>query len=119
MFSRADLLVVDASFLGVTGGTLDVYLQRKITTNAWQDWIHFPQVTAGTSKRFSLVVNGEGGAIADVGGGSDASPGVALAANTNTNCLPGDDVRIVFVAGASTSAGAACTVTITPYTERT
>lgn len=118
MLSNADMLVVDALLVGGTGGTLDVYLQRKLDTNVWRDWIHFPQVAAGTTKRFTVAVTGEGSTIVDCGGGSDASPGVALAANTAVNVLPGSDVRVVFVAGVGTNAGASNSVTITPYQSR-
>lgn len=119
MLARAEGLVIDAKLTQATGGTLDVYLQRKLTTNEWVDWVHFPQLAAGTAvKRYTCTITGNGASIVEVGGGSDASPGVALAANTAVDVTPGDDVRIVFVAGASTSAGAAQTIKITPYTER-
>jgi hypothetical protein len=101
-----------------TGGTLDVYLQRKLGSNSWADWIHFPQLTAAQSKKYSLAITGTGTSIVEVGQGTDATPSVALAANTAVNVIPGDEVRVVFVAGASTSAGASNTITITPYTVR-
>jgi hypothetical protein len=118
VIKRADYLIVDALLTGGTGGALDVYLQRKTGTNAWLDWIHFPQVAAGTSKKYTVVLSQQNTTIADVGGGTDASPGVSLAANSFVNMIPTDDVRIVFVAGGGTSAGASNTVTITPVTQR-
>lgn len=118
MLRTAEKLVVDATLLGGTGGTLDVYLQRKIASDTWRDWIHFPQIAATVAKKYTVTIKGEGTTIVETGGGSDASPGVALAANTAVDVIPGDDVRIVFVAGASTSAGASNSITITPYTER-
>lgn len=119
ILKAADKLVIDALLLGGTGGTLDVYLQRKTGTNAWLDWVHFPQVAALVAKKYTLTITGEGASIVEVGGGTDASPGVALAANTAVNVIPGGDVRIVFVAGAGTTLGSSNTVTITPYTQRT
>lgn len=118
MLRRADKLVIDATLLGGTDGTLDVYLQRKIAADTWRDWVHFPQVAAATAKKYTVTVTGEGASIVETGGGSDASPGVALAANTVVNVMPGDDVRVVFVAGASTTLGASNSITITPYSER-
>lgn len=118
MLRKADLLVIDANLLGGTGGTLDVYLQRKVATDAWVDWIHFPQLAATVAKKYSVAITGTGSTIVETGGGNDATPGVALAANAAVNVMPGDEVRVVFVAGASTSAGASNSVTITPYTER-
>lgn len=115
---RAELLIIDALLVGCTGGTLDVYVQRKIATNSWLDWIHFPQIAAGTTKRYSLAINGEGSVIVETGGGTDAAPGVALAANTAVNVIPSGDVRLVLVTGGGVSVGNAQTVTITPYTVR-
>jgi hypothetical protein len=115
---NADKLVIDATLIGGTGGTLDVYLQRKTGTNAWRDWVHFPQIAAATTKRYSFMITGEGTSIVEVGGGTDAAPGVALAANTAVNVMPGGDVRVVFVAGGGTSAGGSNSITITPYQER-
>lgn len=118
MLRQADKLVIDAALMGGTGGALDVYLQRKLEADRWVDWIHFPQLAAGTSKKYSLCITGEGSSIVEVGGGTDAAPGVALAANTAVNVIPGDDVRIVFVAAGGTSAGGSNRIDITPYTER-
>ncbi len=104
--------MIDADLQGATGGTLDVYLQRKLATNVWRDWVHFTQLAAGASAVKYCVTPLSTNAIFIVGGGTDAAPGVALAANTNVGGHPGEIVRIVFVAGASTSAGAAQTIRI-------
>lgn len=118
MFTRAEKLVVDALLSGGTSGTLDVYLQKQIASNSWLDFLHFPQLAAGTAKKYTVTITGEGVAIVEVGGGSDAAPGVALAAGTSVNCIPAGDVRIIFVAGAGTAAGVAQSITITPFTQR-
>lgn len=118
MLTKAEGIVIDATLTGGTGGTLDVYLQRKIASDTWRDWVHFPQLAAAASKKYTLTIIGNGAGIVEVGGGSDASPGVALAANTAVDVTPGGDVRLVFVSGAGTSAGAAQTIIFTPYTER-
>ncbi len=119
LLTTADRLVIDAALLGATAGTLDVYLQRKIGTNAWRDWVHFPQLAAGASAiKYTVTITGDGTSLVVVGGGTDAAPGVALAVNTAVNVIPGGDVRIIYVAGASTSLGAAQTITITPYSFR-
>ena len=115
---RAEALTIDAKIIGGTGGTLDVYLQRKIASDSWLDWVHFPQVAAATTKRYTLTIVGNDSTIVETGGGSDAAPGVALAAGTAVNVTPGDTVRVVFVAGVGTSLGASQVITITPYTER-
>lgn len=118
--SDFDSVEVFADLVGATGGALDVYLQRKVASGVWVDWIHFPQLAAGAAAvRYSAssrqatgtapVVVGKSG---DAGtGGGDGAP--ALAANTVVPGHPGDAVRVVAVAGASTSAGAAINVYVT------
>lgn len=115
---QAEKLVIDAALTGGTGGTLDVYLQRKIASDTWRDFVHFPQLAAGASKNYTVTITGEGTSIAESFGGSDASPGVGLAANAVINVIPAGEIRMVFVSGSGTSAGAANTVVITPFTER-
>lgn len=115
-----DEVVVDAILLGATGGVLDVYLQRKVDTDLWADVAHFPQLAAGaTAKQYTVSLKNDQGTIAAVGGGTDAAPAPALAANTVVQVLPGGDLRIVFVAGASTSAGAAQKFYFTGYRTKT
>lgn len=96
-----------AELLGATGGTLDVYLQCKLNANTWQDCVHFAQVAAGAGVAYyAAALSGGAAAATAVGVGTDASPGVALAAGTVLGFHPGTELRIVNVAGASTSAGA-------------
>ena len=114
-FAGANKVVVDAVLAGGTGGTLDVYIQRQTGVDEWKDLIHFPQLAAGASKKYTCVIADEAAAIVETGGGTTAAPGVALAANTVVNVIPQSNVRFVFVAGAGTSAGAAQTVKMLPY----
>lgn len=105
-------LRIEAQVVGATGGALDIYLQRKIGPNLWADWVHFAQLAAGASALlYSLAaehVNATAGALTAVtSGGTDASPVLSLAANNFNAGHPGDYLRAVYVAGASTSAGAA------------
>jgi len=39
VLNSADLVSIDMSLAGGTGGVLDVYLQRKIDTDTWTDWV--------------------------------------------------------------------------------
>jgi len=110
--AKYDWLTVEADLLGATGGTLDVYIQRKLATNLWRDWIHFPQLAGGAAAVKYSVQPQASSSIVAVGGGTDAAPGVALAANTTIGGHPGDVLRVVLVAGAGTSAGAAYTVRV-------
>jgi hypothetical protein len=101
-----------ASLVGVTGGTLDVYLQSKIAYNLWADWAHFPQLAAAAAAvKYAASPIGTLPIVA-VGVGTDAAPGVALAANSCLGGHPGDIVRAIFVSGVGTSAGAAQTIRV-------
>lgn len=115
---RAHKLLVDATITGATGGALDVYLQRKVASDVWRDWIHFAQATAGAAAaHYQFMVTGELTTITVGNGGTDSTPAVSLAANSMVNVMPGEELRWVFVAGASTSAGAVQTLRITPFVE--
>jgi hypothetical protein len=103
---------IEADLVGATGGTLDVYLQRKLADNLWRDWIHFTQIASGgAAVKYSARSQNATG-ITAVGGGTDASPGVALAASGIIGGHPGATIRAVYVAGTSTSAGAAVTIRV-------
>lgn len=115
---KAEKLVIDATLVGPTGGTLDVCLQRKVGTNKWKDWIRFPQVLATATKNYVATVNGEGAAITECGNSTDGSPAMTIAANTIINMIPNEIVRVVCTTGAGTSVAGSVDITITPYTER-
>jgi hypothetical protein len=118
LFGRATRLLVDATITGATGGALDVYIQRKVASDVWRDWIHFTQATAGAAAaHYQFMVTGELTTITAGNGGTDSTPSVSLAAGSFVNVLPGEELRWVFVAGASTSAGAVQTIRITPFVE--
>lgn len=104
-------LTITAQFAGNTGGTLDVYLQRyDDALEAWVDWVHFPQAAAGAASATYVVAQPwPSAAIYTVGTGT--SP--ALAANSFTGGIPGEEVRVLCVSGASTTDGATVTVAIT------
>ena len=107
--------VIDAELTGATGGTLDVYLQRKAPgTGIWYDYLHFPQVAAGAGAAYYTVQPQAIQGITVVGKGTTP----ALAANTCTGGHPGAELRCVFVAGAGTSAGATQVIRITGLVEQ-
>lgn len=109
-------VTVDADLVGATGGTLDVYLQRKVADNVWRDWIHFTQLTAGGSAVKYTVMPSAPTSITTVGTGTDSAATPALAAAGNAGGHPGTSVRAVYVAGSSTSAGAAIVIRLSGRT---
>lgn len=106
-----DWFTIDASLKGVPLGTLDVYLQRKVTSDVWADWLHFPQLAAGAARIYYSVPSASATDIRVVGWGTDASPGTpTLAANTFVGGHPGDMVRLVAKQGSATMTGTGVTV---------
>lgn len=107
-----DSLYIYAELTGATGGTLDVYLQVSPDQGTtWVDYAHFAQIAGGAAviKRVWCVSRGaQQTTVTTVGSGT--SP--ALAANTIIGGEFGDRMRVVYVAGAGTSAGAAQVITI-------
>jgi hypothetical protein len=100
---------IDAAITGATGGTLDVYVQRKVGAK-WLDWIAFPQ-SAAAAALAHYSVDSAAAQSSPTAVGADAVP--ALAADTMTVQHPGREVRVLFSAGADTTAGASQTVWIT------
>jgi hypothetical protein len=110
-----DWFTIDALLLGGTGGTLDVYVQRWIASlNEWRDWLHFAQLAAGATARY--VVDSSWGQSGVVTVGQGTSPAIAVA--TQANLHPGSRARLLFVAGASTSAGAVQKVVLSGWRKR-
>jgi|SRR5438067_7630344 len=107
---------VTARLAGATGGTLDVYIQSSNNNGAagsWKDVVHFPQLLAGAAAigYSATLTHGTAGAVPVTVNSIDGT--AALAANTVVPSSLGNNLRVVFVAGAGTSAGA--TQTITAY----
>lgn len=101
--------VVQGHLVGATGGTLDVYLQDYDEVAAkWVDWIHFTQLAAAASATVETYSPALENTKATVG--VDTSP--ALAAGTCRGGPPRGKLRALYVAGASTSAGAVVTISI-------
>lgn len=106
-----DFFMIDAALVGATGGTLDVYLQREVGdlgSGTWRDWLHFPQLAAGAAAVYYSLSTGADKTIVVVGNGGTP----ALAVNTFVGGHPGYQLRAYYVAGASTSAGAAVAINI-------
>lgn len=103
-----DVTVV-SKLQGATGGTLDVYLQSWDGTD-WVDWLHYTQLAALTPAASLVYVPDYPIAHALVTVGRNLTP--ALAVNSSVGGHPGEALRMLFVAGAGTSAGALQTMRI-------
>lgn len=111
-----DLLTIDAVITGATGGTVDVYLQKRVVkadgSNVWIDYLHLPQIAGGASAAYNVSISFLASLLA-VGFGTDGSPGVALAANNCAHGHPGTELRLVTVTGTGVSAAANIAIYIT------
>lgn len=114
-----DDFVIEAHLAGATGGTLDVYIQETwdvdyngavLSSAVWSDVAHFTQLAAAAPAVVYRVGAAHDSTIQAVGTGSTASPGVALAAGKFCGAPWGPMIRIVCVAGASTTAGASISI---------
>lgn len=108
---------VVAELVGATGGALDIYIQSKIGDDKWVDVAHYPQLSsaaAAVKYAHQLAQSSPIAVTPTVVGVSadDVTAGAApvLAANTVLPGHVGQQLRVVAVAGASTSAGAAITI---------
>src|SRR5687768_12472025 len=114
-FGEADSLTVVATLAGATGGTLDVYLQTSYDGGTtYVDFCHFPQLAAAAASSiriWHITRNLAQTTLTTVGSGTTP----VLAANAIVGGCWGNHMRLLFVAGASTSAGAAQSVTIAAY----
>lgn len=93
---------------GGTGGTLDVYIQSSFDGGTtWVDHAHYTQLAAGGSLvAWSHNVSGPTGGTAPTSVNT-VSGTPTLAANTVVQGTLGNALRVVFVSGSGTSAGAA------------
>jgi prepilin-type processing-associated H-X9-DG protein len=107
-----DWFTIDAALVGATGGTLDIYLQRLVGST-WVDWFHFTQLTAGAAAvRYTIdSKSSKSDGLCTVGSGT--AP--AITATLFSCAHPGNTIRALYVAGASTTVGAAVSITITGH----
>lgn len=112
---RYDAMLVVGNLVGLTGGTLDVYLQDSFDGGTtWYDALHFTQVTAAGTKKEAYTLTSTTGATT-IGIGTAGTPGVALAVATARPAPWGPLMRVVSVSGSGTSGSAAVqTITFIP-----
>lgn len=109
-FDDYDAINVVCDLVGATGGTLDVYVQISPDQGStWYDVIHYPQLSAGAAAvSYDTPLSNATTTTAPQKVGKGLSP--ALPANAAVNGAFSDRMRLVMVAGAGTSAGAAVIV---------
>jgi hypothetical protein len=124
---RYDWFTIDAALVGATGGTLDVYLQRRVAMDSadevtgavWADWLHFTQLASGAAAIKYSLQSGADKTISAVAHGTDLAAGTpVLSSGSFVGGHPGSAIRCVCVAGASTSAGAAVAIYVNAFDEK-
>lgn len=112
--SDYDAVDIVADLVGATGGVLDIYVQGSPDDGAnWYDIVHFPQLSAGhAAVSYQAPISNATTTTVPIVVGKNLAP--ALAVNTVVNGAFSDRMRLVMVAGTSTSAGAAVVIRIAP-----
>lgn len=113
-----DAVDVIAELKGATGGTLDVYVQISPDDGAnWYDIIHFQQLAPGAATAYyQSPISNATTTTSPVTVGKGLN--VALAPNVTVNGAFSDRLRLVLVAGVSTTAGAPVVVRVCPQRAR-
>ena len=104
---------------GGTGGATDITVQTKVHSDLWADWARTPAVAATVTTKYAIGPEATS-VIPTIGTTDDALAGpyaVVLAAGTCVGGHPGDEIRLVYTAGAGTSAGAAQLVYLHGWSE--
>lgn len=105
-----DSMLIVASLVGVTGGTLDVYLQvAPNEADVWVDFAHFAQLADGAAaitRAWSVTRHAQVTSVATLAVGNVP----ALAANTVLGGDFGERMRVVTVTGTGVSVGADITI---------
>ena len=107
-FSEYEAITIFATITGATGGALDVYVQHSPDGVTWYDFVHFAQASAAAPAVSYAVAPSLNNSIVAIGSGTTP-------ALTAGGCAGGhwfDQLRVLYVAGSGTSAGAAQVVKV-------
>jgi hypothetical protein len=111
-FLRYQTLTIIGSLLGATGDTLDVIVETSADGTDWYEMIRFTQLAAGgaaATSRFNISPTGGAGTALT---GKNLTTTTGLASGTAANGQWFDRLRVRYIAGTSTSAGAVQKVTV-------
>lgn len=121
---HTDLLNIDCQIVGpsasdAAGATVDVYLQKLVSTapDVWVDFVHFPPVATGATKTYNIATNEFDAVPVLVGIGADDAGGVALDSGYMAHGHPGSTLRLVTVTGTNITAAASATCYIVGRTQ--
>jgi hypothetical protein len=103
--SRMGELTIFAKVTGATGGTLDIYIQDSPDGVIWYDYWHIPQIVAGAAAVRYAYCPAMNDSVTVIGA-VDAGTSPLLANGQVRGGKWHDRMRVIYVAGTGTSAGA-------------
>ncbi len=113
-FGTYEAITFVASLIGATGGTLDVYIQHSPDNVTWYDYAHFPQLAAAAGAVYYSLSPALNNVITTIGAptatAATATPAIAAGACAGGHWF--EWLRVVYVAGVSTSAGAVTSIKV-------
>lgn len=117
--AQSGMAVIDALLQGGAGGVLDIYIQSALDADqagggTWYDVAHYTQLAAAAAQvRWLLTVSRGYNRISAVPSAANPLSGTpTLAANTTIPDCLGNALRVVMIAGAGTTLGAAQTIKV-------
>lgn len=110
-FQKFQNLRIDATLTGATGGTLDVVVETSPDGTNWYEMVHFAQKAAASAATQHVCgLNRANGTITAIG--KNLTTTTVLAAGSIADCQWFDRLRVRMIAGTSTLAGAAQSITV-------
>lgn len=109
-FDPYEAITVNATLTGATGGALNVLVETSPDGTNWYEMVHFPQIAAAAAAaQYSVSIQLDNTVVAR---GKNKTTTAALATGTAFGGQWYDRMRVRFIAGSGTSAGAAQAVEI-------
>lgn len=111
-FLKYQTLTIVGALAGATGGTLDVIVETSADGTDWYEMIRFTQLASGGAAATSRFNISPTGGAATVVVGKNLTTTTGMVSGTSVNGQWFDRLRVRYIAGTSTSAGAVQKVTV-------
>jgi hypothetical protein len=111
-FMKYNTLTFIGALAGATGGTLDVIVETSADGTDWYEVIRFTQLASGGAAAVSRFNLSPTGGAATVVVGKNLTTTTGMVSGTSVNGQWFDQLRVRYIAGTSTSAGAVQKVTV-------
>jgi hypothetical protein len=111
-FMKYQTLTIIGALAGATGGTLDVIVETSTDGTDWYEMVRFTQLASGGAAAVSRFNLSPTGGAATVVVGKNLTTTTGMVSGTSINGQWFDQLRVRYIAGTSTSAGAVQKVTV-------